>query len=112
MGLSYNPILLARSEILLLMLFEWILLYLYGPFLLKEPLGRTKLIIRACAGLTALGILGLQGHIYIANFAPENHANGKFITTIFVLQNVVGLLLVFRAAFKARHTESDKLPSV
>ena len=101
-----DPIVIARLEILLLMVFQWIIVYAYGPFLLREPQDRTKLILRACAGLAVPSILWLQAHIYLTNFSPRYQSSRTFITSVLVLQSVVDLILLFRAAFKARRTEA------
>ena len=96
---------IARMEIVLLMLLQWILVYVYGPSLLREPWNRAKLILRACSGAAVLGILWLQAHIYLANFSPQCESNRTFITSVLLLQYAVGLILLIRAAFKSRRTE-------
>src|SRR5216684_6301837 len=100
-----DPIVIARLEILLLMVFQWIIVYVYGPFLLRESQDRAKLILRACAGLAVPSILWLQAHIYLTNFSPRYQSSRNFITSVLVLQSAVGLMLLIRAAFKARRTE-------
>jgi hypothetical protein len=103
--LRTGSIMIAWTEILLLMLFQWTIVYVYGPFLLREPQDRTKLILRACAGLSVPSILWLQAHIYFTNFSPGYQPSRNFIASVLALQCAVGLILRFRAAFKARRTE-------
>ena len=100
-----DPLVVARLEILLLMVFQWIVVYVYGPFLLREPQDRTKLILRACAGFAVPSILCLQAHIYLKSFLPRYQSSRAFITSVLALQYAVGLILLIRAAFKVRRTE-------
>lgn len=61
---------IARLEILILMAFQWMIVYVSGPFLLREPQDRVKLILRACAGGGAKHSLASSAYLLNEFFAP------------------------------------------
>ena len=103
-----QDVLFARIVTVLFTFFEWILLYVCGPFLLRESREPRKLILRPLAAIFAIAIVALQAHIYWAFVSRQDQGNRNFITLVWFLQHLVGLFLLLRAAFKARRTAPPK----
>jgi hypothetical protein len=101
-SLTSNSVLTTRAAILFIMVCEWAFAFYCGPYVLRQTEEPKRLTYRASAALLVLAVIWLQGHLYNSVSSLRQSSDDKFLTLVYALENLVGLLLVIRAALKAR----------
>jgi hypothetical protein len=102
-SISNDMALVIKSVILLIMFCEWAFLYFWFPSLLRESgNSNAKLVLRPLVALGMIAVVWLQGRLYNGTFTSQAASHEEFLTDVFLLQHVVSLLIIFRAAFKIR----------
>ena len=87
------------------MLCEWTILYFWGHSFLAIRDSRgvmAGLIARICCVVAILGVAWVQSRLYFAITSLQDPAGGHFIASIYIVQHLVAILLLLRAAFKLR----------
>jgi hypothetical protein len=100
-----NSMTLARLTVLVMMLTEWALLTVSSPYILRKTADFTKgLITRMTAVLVVFIIVLGQNFLYhaIASSEFQKGPNDRFLSYIYIVQHLVDISILFKAAFKLR----------
>jgi hypothetical protein len=93
----------ARVLIVLIALFEWAVLFFGGTSIIgefAEP--RTKFVVRPAVAFGAIGVVWLQGYLYHHILSSDHIKSDSFLGYLFIVQHLVGVVLVLRAAYKLK----------
>lgn len=103
MMIGISQTLLARIAIVMIMIGFCAVLFFCGDWLMELQLSKdlkTGTIYRLTVGASMVGIFWLQGWLYNVSKLPGGDSG--FLQIIYLLEGVVGVLLMFRSAFRAR----------
>jgi membrane protease YdiL (CAAX protease family) len=93
--------LMVGAAILFLALGEWAFVFFCGPYVLVESKEPKRLAYRLSLALLFLGVSLLQAHLYWSIACPQP-TDSRFLTGVYVIEHLVSLVLLFKAALKAR----------